>query len=224
MFHGLSNTTEVFDLELQQWTSFPSMSVDRVGCAAVAVGKFILVIGGHIGDDEFGVVGVFDTETQTWSTLPNRLPARRLHCVAGSGGIQVVVAGGLFSEEASTAVSLDLGEVISAPRLSEVSGNHEKETEQLEGDGNKSEPDNDQQEQLKGLLSLLRCPITNNVMVDPVVAVDGHTYERSAIADVFSQAPSDQDVRSPATGDILSDRRLTLNVNTLAMVSKFGKA
>mmetsp|Transcript_9968 Transcript_9968/g.23067 ORF Transcript_9968/g.23067 Transcript_9968/m.23067 type:complete len:82 (+) Transcript_9968:333-578(+) len=62
MFHGLSNTTEVFDLELQQWTSFPSMSVDRVGCAAVAVGKFILVIGGGTS----GVVEVFDTETQTW--------------------------------------------------------------------------------------------------------------------------------------------------------------
>mmetsp|Transcript_4224 Transcript_4224/g.9523 ORF Transcript_4224/g.9523 Transcript_4224/m.9523 type:complete len:97 (-) Transcript_4224:271-561(-) len=32
-------------------------------------------------------------------------------------------------------------------------------------------------------LSLLHCPITGDMMVDPVVAADGYTYGRSAIED-----------------------------------------
>mmetsp|Transcript_9967 Transcript_9967/g.23062 ORF Transcript_9967/g.23062 Transcript_9967/m.23062 type:complete len:107 (+) Transcript_9967:496-816(+) len=83
--------------------------------------------------------------------------------------------------------------------------------ERLPEGSNEPEPD-----KLKTFSSLLRCPITKNVMVDPVVGADDHTHERSAIEDVFSQAPSDQEARSPVTGDILSDRRLALNVDILA--------
>ena len=34
------------------------------------------------------------------------------------------------------------------------------------------------------------CPLTFEVMVDPVVASDGHSYERTSIQDVLSSAPT----------------------------------
>ena len=40
------------------------------------------------------------------------------------------------------------------------------------------------------------CPITNEVMKDPVIAFDGHTYERSKITDYLKQHS-----KSPVTGD-----------------------
>ena len=44
------------------------------------------------------------------------------------------------------------------------------------------------------------CPITMDVMIDPVVASDGHTYEREAIEGVLRSA----NPRSPLTRDILT--------------------
>lgn len=41
---------------------------------------------------------------------------------------------------------------------------------------------------------MLRCPITHEPLKDPVVAADGHTYERNAIQRWFAQSP-----RSPIT-------------------------
>ena len=41
---------------------------------------------------------------------------------------------------------------------------------------------------------MLRCPITRELLKDPVVAADGHTYERSAILQWFTQS-----TRSPMT-------------------------
>lgn len=43
----------------------------------------------------------------------------------------------------------------------------------------------------------LRCPITNELPIDPVMAADGHCYENSAIKKWFSQNP--EQVRSPVT-------------------------
>ena len=52
------------------------------------------------------------------------------------------------------------------------------------------------------------CPITFDVMVDPVVASDGHSYERTAIQAVLDSA----NPRSPLTRAVLS-RTLHPNVN-----------
>lgn len=43
-----------------------------------------------------------------------------------------------------------------------------------------------------------RCPITHQLMVDPVVAEDGHTYERSALVRWFATSK-----KSPVTNDII---------------------
>jgi len=42
------------------------------------------------------------------------------------------------------------------------------------------------------------CPITHNVMSDPVTAIDGHSYEQSAIESWFQKNPTS--IMSPCTG------------------------
>lgn len=68
--------------------------------------------------------------------------------------------------------------------------------------------------QMKRLLKGMRvrdeflCPITFELMIDAVVAADGHSYERSAITK-WMQA---KDI-SPRTGEPLENRSLIPNIN-----------
>jgi U-box domain/C2 domain len=55
------------------------------------------------------------------------------------------------------------------------------------------------------------CPITGESMRDPVVAADGHTYERSAIARWLTESN-----KSPLTGAILSHKDLVPNYMLLS--------
>ena len=51
------------------------------------------------------------------------------------------------------------------------------------------------------------CPITQDVMIDPVIATDGHTYERAAIAKWFEGGKR----TSPKTGEELKATTLLPN-------------
>ncbi|EFJ50679.1 hypothetical protein VOLCADRAFT_48964, partial [Volvox carteri f. nagariensis] len=55
----------------------------------------------------------------------------------------------------------------------------------------------------------LLCPITTDLMEDPVVAADGHSYERDAIARWFAGRPGRP--TSPLTGAVLPHTGLTPN-------------
>ena len=68
-----------------------------------------------------------------------------------------------------------------------------------------------------GIPNELLCPITHEVMVDPVMTADGHTYERAAIERVFEGTGQSDDVRSPVTGLVLSSRLLTPNIAIRSM-------
>ena len=68
----------------------------------------------------------------------------------------------------------------------------------------------------------LLCPITLEVMVDPVMTADGHTYERAAIERVFDGTRQGDDVRSPVTGLVLSSRLLP-NVAIRSMCMDYSK-
>lgn len=57
----------------------------------------------------------------------------------------------------------------------------------------------------------LLCPITCDVMIDPVVAADGHTYEREAIEEWFSHFQQGQSPRSPKTNETIETRLLFPN-------------
>lgn len=56
------------------------------------------------------------------------------------------------------------------------------------------------------IMELPTCPITHEVFTDPVVAADGHTYERSAIEQWFQSHNT-----SPLTGAIMHDKTLRPN-------------
>jgi hypothetical protein len=53
------------------------------------------------------------------------------------------------------------------------------------------------------------CPITQEQMVDPVVALDGHSYSRGAIQDWFRQGR----LSSPCTNEQLASEQLLPNHN-----------
>ena len=53
------------------------------------------------------------------------------------------------------------------------------------------------------------CPINMTPMVDPVMAADGHSYERTAIENHFRHNP--RDTRSPMTNMVLDNKKLTPN-------------
>jgi hypothetical protein len=66
------------------------------------------------------------------------------------------------------------------------------------------------------------CPITGQQMIEPVVAADGHTYERYAIARWLETSS-----RSPLTGEILAHNKLVPNyllLSSLGDVEKRGGA
>jgi hypothetical protein len=52
------------------------------------------------------------------------------------------------------------------------------------------------------------CPITHEVMTNPVIALDGHTYERSAIEEYFRRGGN----TSPMTRQIFTSQLLTPNI------------
>jgi hypothetical protein len=61
-----------------------------------------------------------------------------------------------------------------------------------------------------------RCSITHDVMVDPVIASDGHTYERTAIESWIKKT-----ARSPMTQEALTSRRLTPNHFVKALIHAY---
>mmetsp|Transcript_16805 Transcript_16805/g.38680 ORF Transcript_16805/g.38680 Transcript_16805/m.38680 type:complete len:109 (+) Transcript_16805:278-604(+) len=69
----------------------------------------------------------------------------------------------------------------------------------------KKKKNDGEEEGKRGLSSLIRCPISGNIMVDPVVAADGHIYERLVIQEYFVRAREDgnQQVVSLVTGEPL---------------------
>ena len=62
------------------------------------------------------------------------------------------------------------------------------------------------------------CPITHEIMLDPVVAADGHSYERRAIEEWLSQTGR---TTSPNTGAELEDRALKPNHSLRKTAQRF---
>ena len=70
------------------------------------------------------------------------------------------------------------------------------------------------------LKSVCICPISHDIMKDPVVAADGHTYERSQI--VLWLARCGEAATSPMTGAPLADRRLQVNQAVKTMIASLA--
>ena len=56
-------------------------------------------------------------------------------------------------------------------------------------------------------MACYRCPITLQIMADPVMDANGHTYEREAIEKWFRDCHN----TSPNTNDVLENQRLVPN-------------
>jgi hypothetical protein len=67
---------------------------------------------------------------------------------------------------------------------------------------------NSRKESMEGTTSF-DCPINMTPMVDPVMAADGHSYERTAIERWFREHP--RETRSPCTNMVLDNKKLTPN-------------
>jgi len=74
-------------------------------------------------------------------------------------------------------------------------------------------------EEPEALPNMPACPITGFPMVDPVVAADGHTYERSAIARWLTTSN-----KSPMTGSILPHKELVTNYGLLSSIREAAAA
>ena len=61
-----------------------------------------------------------------------------------------------------------------------------------------------------------RCPITYQIMEDPVVALDGHSYERKAIEEWFNRC-----TRSPMTNQVLVATTVMPNHTLKKLISTF---
>jgi chromosome segregation ATPase len=64
------------------------------------------------------------------------------------------------------------------------------------------------------------CPITHELMIDPVLTLDGQTYEREAISNWFQRRTTS--VSSPITGAILSSNLLIPNYALRNAINKFN--
>ena len=58
------------------------------------------------------------------------------------------------------------------------------------------------------------CPISLSIMVDPVIAADGHTYERLYIEKWFIKSNN-----SPKTNKVLHNKKLISNYNLKSIIS-----
>ena len=77
-------------------------------------------------------------------------------------------------------------------------------------------------ESINGVAAELRCPITQELPFDPVMAEDGKIYERSAIVEWFSK--KDGEPTSPSTGAVIGKKLLPAvqTKNTIEMLIKSG--
>jgi len=71
------------------------------------------------------------------------------------------------------------------------------------------------------VLSDLICPISKQLLDDPVVAADGYTYSRRCIEDHFVLAAYNDFCCSPRTGKVLPTRNVTPNITIQAAVARY---
>jgi len=74
----------------------------------------------------------------------------------------------------------------------------------------------ERQRKRRRIMDTLRCPILSTLMKQPVIAADGHTYERRAILIWFSKNDT-----SPLTGEVLPNKDLAPNWVVKKLIEEF---
>jgi hypothetical protein len=63
------------------------------------------------------------------------------------------------------------------------------------------------------------CPITQMAMTDPVITVDGHTFERKAITEWFNRG----NITNPLTGAPLDSKMLIPNIALKGVIEEYNR-
>ena len=106
--------------------------------------------------------------------------------------------------------------------LKDAEDSMEKAAVQLQHDKERIEKQKKQIEKLRGVIAArtkpprIICPISQDIMVNPVVAADGHTYGRAQIEEWLQKKKT-----SPMTGADLGDTTLRENIIVRGMVQDF---
>ena len=207
--------------EQGQTRRVPSMMTPRAHHALVLVeDRFVVAMGGESnGSRAISSVEYLDLEEeaqeqQQWRPLPSMETARSLfaafYC---SENHKIVVVGGVDN----------VGQMLdTVEELPVLFRGRARSSRQLREPPRPS-PLPPGTMDPHGPLHELLCPITHEVMVDPVITADGHTYERAAIQRVFQNTARGEDPRSPVTGLLLSSRLLIPNIALRSMCMDYSE-
>ena len=85
--------------------------------------------------------------------------------------------------------------------------------------------DENEDAELNEKLLPLTCPITLEVMNDPVIAADGHSYERHAIRNFITRTTAmGKRLNSPVTGETLTTEELFSNHLARSFICKMAES
>ena len=89
------NSAEFYDVETNRWSLLPSMKMSRAACGCARIKDNIYVVGGIDDKDEpLDNVEIFNTVTNSWSTLKRRMKSGRGGCTALAVKDSIYVFGG----------------------------------------------------------------------------------------------------------------------------------
>jgi hypothetical protein len=66
------------------------------------------------------------------------------------------------------------------------------------------------------------CPLTGKIMVDPVICMDGVTYERSAITEYFARLKKGKKIISPVTGERMDSTDILPNTAVRTLIKEMN--
>jgi len=206
-------SVEAFNTSTESCVSVAPMQTPRKGAAVVAVRGLVFVFGGHDGRGTLQSAEVYDPLTDKWEYLPSMKQAR-FAAAAAVVNNQVYVIGGFDNGKCLSSVE----RFTPCPRRvsAKIAGADTESVSVTSSLFNVVDAD-DAPDQLS-------CPITGVLMHDPVVAADGHSYEREALEQWFARFCSKSLPRSPVTNAVLKSRAIVPNHSLKSLCNDYGGA
>ena len=211
----------------------PLMNVKRKGCMAAVARGCIYVFGGQDGSQTLNSVEQYNPRTNRWTVLPHKLKYPRfggsaishddnntIYIIGGHDGKSPLCSVEQFQLNARFDVELlDVGRISSDGSSCSSLSEGEVQTSDVSGPVVLSA---NQELSSTTIPNELLCPITGELMIDPVIATDGHSYERIAIEEWFAKFTLPAYPRSPITNDYVQ-RLLIPNHNLRSLSYTYQK-
>ena len=250
---GKLSSAEMYNIETETWSPFPSLRHPRRGCSAVFTRNTIYVLGGVSEEGAPDVETMVLPHALSLELPPVPLIAQdhtvglanlrswEQEATALKRDFQIQVAAAradLCSQMESEVERLEAKiQEIRRRTTEEINALDERSTLLLVRADEKIDDINERIGSLEAKVRNRRrasraadpprqlvCPITMELMVDPVLAADGHTYERVEIERFLANTPSYTHPRSPVTGAVLPSRSLFPNVAIRSQCREYSEA